>query len=140
MLEEIAKKNKLWFKIALKICKDEDLAKDLVQDMYLIVYENCNKEINNNYVAKIIYNLFLKNCKNQNKTIRGISFDIKDNSNIFEPSDEEKYILDNLTFLEKELILLKEKLSYHDIEREYNINYQFARRKIIDVKKKYKKK
>ena len=35
MLNEICKKDKYWRTIAFAICKDKDLADDLVQDMYV---------------------------------------------------------------------------------------------------------
>ena len=34
-IEKLALRNKYWYNTALTICKDKDLAKDLVQDMYI---------------------------------------------------------------------------------------------------------
>jgi hypothetical protein len=41
--------------------------------------------------------------------------------------------------LERELLLLNETLSYREIQRKYNINYQFVRRVILNAKSKYGK-
>ena len=58
MIEQLSKNQSLWIKYANSICKDSDLAKDLVQDMYLKLYDS-KKEINNSYVYSVIKNLFL---------------------------------------------------------------------------------
>ena len=144
-LKKISENHSLWFKIALKICKDENIAKDLVQDMYLKVYDIQQKKeikITNSYIAKVISNLFLKKLEADKKVVNLSNFEFKDKNTNFEPDDYEKNILNKLTFLERELLLIhfEENKSYHEIQKEYNINYQFARRKIINVKKKFKKK
>ena len=44
-----------------------------------------------------------------------------------------------LTYLERELLKLNQTMSYREIQRKLNINYQFARRVIIKVQEKYGK-
>lgn len=141
-MENISKSNDYWFRVALTICKNKTLAKDLVQDMYLKIYDISQKketDINKQYICRVIHNLFINHCKKENKTIKGINFDLIDSYNKYEINDKENEILKKLTFLERELLLIyhTDKMSYHDIEKEYNINYQFARRKIIGVRQKY---
>lgn len=69
MIKELAKKDLIWRKIALSICKDKQLADDLVQDMYLKIYQINPKKVNKSYISYCIYHLFLAHIKNQNKTI-----------------------------------------------------------------------
>lgn len=58
MLEELAKNHKTWINIAYKICNNKDYAKDLVQDMYLKLY-NEQREVNAGYVYLTIKSIFL---------------------------------------------------------------------------------
>ena len=143
ILKELSKKDKYWRSIAYNICKDKDLAKDLVQDMYLKVYEVSQKrelEPNDYYIIITIKNLFLDYCKENNKKVSTETlFYLEDNNTKYELSDEEVNILNNLTFVERELLRLNETMSFHEIQRNFNINYQFARRVILNVKDKYGK-
>jgi DNA-directed RNA polymerase specialized sigma24 family protein len=143
ILKELSKKDKYWRSIAYNICKDKDLAKDLVQDMYLKVYEVSKKrdlEPNDYYIIITIKNLFLDYCKENNKKVSTETlFYLEDNNTKYELSDEEVNILNNLTFVERELLRLNETMSFHEIQRNFNINYQFARRVILNVKDKYGK-
>ena len=69
MLEILCKNNDLWLKMAFDICKDRDLANDLVQDMYLKLHK-INKQVNNSYVyftIKSIYTDTLKNATVKNR-------------------------------------------------------------------------
>lgn len=144
ILEELSKKDKLWRSISFNICKDKVLADDLVNEMYIKVYDislKRNIETNDYYIAKIILNLFLDNIKENKKTVT--NYDLSSLYNIeneFELNDNETDIINNLSFIEKELILLNEELSYREIQRKYNINYQFVRRLILNVKEKHGKK
>jgi DNA-directed RNA polymerase specialized sigma24 family protein len=144
ILNELAKKDKYWRSIAFNICKDKDLAKDLVQDMYLKVYDISQKrtlEINDYYIVIIMRNLFIDYCKQNNINIRiDDLYYLESNCNKFEPSDTEYKALNELSFLERELLTLNQTMSYHEIQRQFNINYQFARRIILNVKERNGKK
>lgn len=58
MLEELSKNNDVWLRMALQICKDRDTATDLVQEMYLKLYD-CKKQINNGYIYFTIKNIWI---------------------------------------------------------------------------------
>ena len=140
ILEELALKNNLWQGVAFNICKDEDLAKDLVQEMYLKVYDASLKrklDINDYYIIITIRNIFLDYCKDNNRKVSVELLNDLECTNIpFEPTDKEHKALSGLSFLERELLTLKETMSYHEIQRKFNINYQFSRRVILEVKRK----
>lgn len=144
ILETLAKKDKYWRQVAFNISKDKTLADDLVQEMYLKIYRISLKkelEINDYYVVRILLNTYLDYIKQkkQNISIETIQ-DLESRCFNFEPTDKEKFILDNLTFLEKEILTLKQDVSYHEIQRKFNINYQFARRIVLEAQNKYGKK
>lgn len=141
ILEELAKKDKYWRQVAFNISKDKNISDDLVQEMYLKIYRISLKkdlEINDYYVVRILLNTFLDYLKENKKTISIETFtDLESKHFKFEPDDKEKFILDNLTFLEKEILTLKQDVSYHEIQRKFNINYQFARRIVLEAQNKY---
>ena len=142
MLEQIAKKDKYWRQIALSFCGCKMLADDLVQEMYIRRYDNDRgQELKDSYIIATIFSVYMNYLKTKKQNI---SYDllynvIKSNDSVFEPDDKEQFILDNLTFLEREILNLKTEISYHEIQRKYNINYQFARRIVENVKLKYGK-
>ena len=144
ILEELAKKDKYWRQAAFNISKDKNISDDLVQEMYLKIYRISLKkylEINDYYVVRILLNTYLDYLKENKKTISTEAItDLESRYFKFEPDDKEKFILDNLTFLEKEILTLKQDVSYHEIQRKFNINYQFARRIVLEAQNKYGKK
>ena len=143
ILEELAKKDKYWRQAAFNISKDKNISDDLVQEMYLKIYRISLKkylEINDFYVVRILLNTYLDHLKENKKTISTEAItDLESRYFKFEPDDKEKFILDNLTFLEKEILTLKQDVSYHEIQRKFNINYQFARRIVLEAQNKYGK-
>lgn len=138
MIEELSKKDSYWRKIALKICGNKSLADDLVQDMYLKLY-NCENEINDFYVIVVMRNLFIDTTK-QKKHISIDTFDLPDNNNAFEYDDNEQELVSALKWYEKELIELSYDKPYREIQRELNINYKFVMRIVNKAKTKWEEK
>lgn len=135
MLEQLAKKDIYWRKIALKICNNKMLADDLVNDMYLAL-NNCKKDINDFYVIVTIKNLFLQEIKNNKST------DLNDNFTIdapFELDDQEKKIVDNVYWVAKEYIEMNETMSVREIGKVLNTNYNFVHHTIKKEKLKWQK-
>ena len=135
MLEQLAKKDIYWRKIALKICNNKMLADDLVNDMYLAL-NNCKKDINDFYVIVTIKNLFLQEIKNNKST------DLNDNFTTdapFELDDKEKKIVDNVYWVAKEYIEMNETMSVREIGKVLNTNYNFVHHTIKKEKLKWQK-
>ena len=81
MLKELASKDQQWKRIALVICKCPDAANELVQEMYLKVYDVklCTDKQTKSYISRIMLNLYRDKLKKTNNTIRlGEGFDIPD--------------------------------------------------------------
>jgi RNA polymerase sigma factor (sigma-70 family) len=138
MLEQLASKDSYWRKIAFSICKDAYLADDLVNEMYLKLFD-CKKQINDFYVIIVMRNIFL-DLKRKSKELRIDDFyNLQTNNNSFEVDDTEKQVLEaysKLSFSERELIILTSEMSLRDIEKEFNINYGFVYRKVKTAKEK----
>ena len=138
MLEVLSKKDDYWRKIALKICKDKYLADDLVNDMYLKLYNN-EKANSDWYVIIVIRNLFLDSLKQK----REISIDevtIKETHNHFEIDDNELELIKGLKWWERELLELSYDHSLRELGEKLNINYAFIYRTIKRVRNGEKKK
>lgn len=137
MLEQLAKRDKDWRTFAYSICKDKSLADDLVQDMY-IYFSNKNGEYKDSYIKTSIFHLFLQTIKKESVFTSLDNIDVVDKSNPYEYNDKEKELIDSLKWYEKELIELSYEKSFHEIQRELNINYQFVRRILNKTKQKWK--
>jgi len=136
MVNELVKKDIIWRKIAFAICKDEMLADDLVQEMYLKLF-NCKKEINDFYVVLTIKTLFLDYLRKSKLKISIDNFEFKNIENNFEFDDKEKEFIKQLKWYEKELLEMSYDLSLRQIEKETKIHYKFTERVLIKVRKKW---
>jgi DNA-directed RNA polymerase specialized sigma24 family protein len=91
ILNELSKRNKEWYRIALSICKDEHLANDLVQLMYFRILKyikdidkiKVNGKINSLYIYVTIKNLYYqhKNAEKKNTRLEYQDYDSFDDSN-----------------------------------------------------------
>tara|TARA_R110000751_G_scaffold93304_1_gene182296 strand:- start:3509 stop:4009 length:501 start_codon:yes stop_codon:yes gene_type:complete len=74
MLEELSKKNKKWLKMAYNLCQDYDYAKEMVQEMYLKIYDhhikNPGTPIRDVYVWVVMYNILKDKYKHDQKYIK----------------------------------------------------------------------
>tara|TARA_R110002096_G_scaffold47085_2_gene125966 strand:+ start:2880 stop:3401 length:522 start_codon:yes stop_codon:yes gene_type:complete len=74
MLEELSKKNKKWLKMAFNLCQDYDYAQEMVQEMYLKIYDhhikNPDKIIKDVYVWVVMYNILKDKYKNSQNYIQ----------------------------------------------------------------------
>ena len=138
MIEQLALKDSLWRKIALKICKDKMLSDDLVNDMYLKLYD-CKKEINDFYVIRTIRNLFLDYIKQKNNVSIELFFNFEEINNNFEPDDYELSIIqscESLPYLQNGLLKESYDLSIREISEKYqHINYGLIYRELDKARK-----
>jgi RNA polymerase sigma factor (sigma-70 family) len=139
MLQQLVHKDKYWRAVAYTICKDKYLADDLVQDMYLRMY-NKDKEVKDYYIVVTLRNLFLDHCRKP--IVHNIDdlIHLEENINKFEICDNSLNIINSLSWLERELLELSYNQSLRDIEKEFNINYAFVHRTIKKARKKWQRK
>ena len=136
-INEVVKHNEKWLKIAETMCRDYDLAQDLVQEMYLklIKYESINDAL----VGITLRNLWLDTFKYK-KTHETFSIDSEEfagelasNESEFEVEDHHlKYIerFNELPYRQQELILESYDFSIREIAETFNINRTFVHRQI----------
>jgi DNA-directed RNA polymerase specialized sigma24 family protein len=145
MLDELAKKNNKWLSMAYNLCKDYDYAKDIVQDMYLKIYDinqkYPEKEIKDVYVWTVMYNIIKENYR-LNSKYQVVSLDyalnvaIKDN--VFELDDESLLLLnraDNLRALYRECLTHNYDKSIREIEHFSGVNYGYVYRALKKSRK-----
>ena len=92
---------------------------------------------NDFYVIIVMRNIFLDTIKKDKLFLDVDNYDFKDTSITFEIDDNEKELIESLKWYEKELIEMSYDKSFHEIQRELNINYQFVRRILNKTKSKW---
>ena len=135
MIEELAKKDSYWRKVAYSICKDKMLADDLVSEMYLRLCD-CKKEINDFYVIVTIKNIFLQEIKNK-KTVSIDNFYNFTTPENYELDDNEQKVIDNIYWVAKAYIEKNETMSLRQIAKELNTDYSYIFRVIKNEKLKW---
>ena len=109
MLEYLSQNDQQWRRTALTICKDKALADEIVQTMYLKIYENNIdlEKLSKKYVNRVLINLckdFHKSQTKENeKTLRlDDTFDISQEDNTTYFCDEDLNYLDKAKELSEE--------------------------------------
>jgi DNA-directed RNA polymerase specialized sigma24 family protein len=127
ILEELAKKDAQWRKMAFQICKDKDLADELVQEMYLKLYQNTNL-IKDGYIYTVLRNLFYDYAKQQKDLIVDFSnIEILDDGDYIEPIDY-KALIKGLTWYERTMFELSTLVGQRELSRQTGIHIQTIHR------------
>ena len=139
MLQEIAKKDKLWRLYAFNLCKCKHLADDIVQDTYLRLLRNPRDKMTDSFIRFAIKSVWLNHLKTKKRNISlEQMYYIESKENTFEADDAEQTMLeryDRLEWHQKELIAEIYDRSLREIETKYPlINYAFAFRQIKEAR------
>jgi DNA-directed RNA polymerase specialized sigma24 family protein len=127
ILAELAKKDAQWRKMAFQICKDKDLADELVQEMYLKLYNNTNL-IKDGYIYTVLRNLFYDYAKQQKDVIVDFSnIEILDDGDYIEPIDY-KALIKGLTWYERTMFELSTLVGQRELSRQTGIHIQTIHR------------
>jgi hypothetical protein len=140
MLLELSKKDKIWREIAFKICGDHSKADDLVQEMYLKLY-NQKKQINSGYIYATLRSIFIDDIR-KNKLCLDAKIPIQYEDDIdiqtFEEIEVKFELIDNqinkLLWHEKTIILESSKIGIRPLARQAKISKEI----IVKVRKKLK--
>lgn len=135
MLDKLAQRHNEWLKLAFKICKNTEYSKDLVQDMYLKVYNSGKEfdEINECYIYFIMRNQFLNEIKEEKRFVDvdvNILNEIDSEYNILNDIKEEVAIetlkkeYEKLTWYEKTIIDLTSEYGQRGLSRQTGIHIQ----------------
>tara|TARA_R110002072_G_scaffold116967_1_gene247743 strand:- start:131 stop:622 length:492 start_codon:yes stop_codon:yes gene_type:complete len=131
-INELAEHDAKWRTIALRITGSKITADDLVQDMYLKLMDK-DKEINDYYVTMTLKSIFIDGIRKSKMFPLFDSVEVKDESVPFEPTDEEREILNKikaLPYKQQEFIAESYDHSLREIQNIYNINYGFIYREL----------
>lgn len=131
-IDELAKHDTKWREIALRITGNKVSADDLVQDMYLKLMDK-DKDLNDYYVTMTLKSIFIDGIRKNKTSPLSEGTEIKDESVPFEPTDEEREILDrikDLPYKQQEFIAESYDHSLREIQDIYNINYGFIYREL----------
>ncbi len=128
MLEQLAKRDKDWRRMALQICGDKMTADDLVQDMYL-KFANYNKELNDYYIFFAIRGIHINNLKkakinvvtNETENLSLTEEEYCLSTDFLEDSILQK--IKELPYFERETALISQIISQREIARQSEIPF-----------------
>lgn len=143
MLEQLAKRDKDWRRMALQICGDKMTADDLVQDMYL-KFADYDKELNDYYIFFAIRSIFLDGIKKRKLDI--VSNEIEnlsllDNEYCLERDNFETEIIkqiEALPYFERETALVSQVISQRELARQSEIPFETINKTIKKTKENLK--
>lgn len=145
MLEQLAKRDKDWRRMALQICGDKMTADDLVQDMYL-KFADYDKELNDYYVFFAIRSIFLDSIKKRKLDIVSNEIDnlsLLDNEYCLERDFFETEIIkqiEALPYFERETALVSQVISQRELARQSEIPFETINKTIKKTKQQLKEK
>ena len=142
ILEELAKKDAQWRKMALQICKDKDLADELVQEMYIKVL-NKTKPLSDGYIFVTLRSLFYDHLKNKDILVDDFSrFQLIVEEYAEELDIDYIKLTKNLTWYERTMFELSTLVGQRELERQTGIPLQTIHRinKMVKIKLNGKKK
>ena len=145
MLEELAKRDKDWRRMAFQICRDKCLADDLVQDMYIkFSTESYNKDLNDYYIFFAIRSIYLNTIKKRkldivSNEIENINI-IEDEYCLFKDNIETEMILEieRLPYFKKETALVTQVISQRELARQSGIPFETINKTIKKTKQELK--
>lgn len=142
-LKELAKNDLKWREMAYNICKDKDLANEIVQEMYLKLL-NYEKIVSDGYMFVTLRSLFYDTFRKSKREIlidEFTRFIIQDEEPyIEEPQPNYKELTENLTWYEKTTFELSTLVGQRELSRQTGIHLQTIHRinKIVKLKLKNK--
>jgi len=144
ILEELAKKDSQWRKMALQICKDKDLADELVQEMYIKV-SNKTKPLSDGYIFVTLRSIFYDSLKSKEILIDDFrSFEMLEEEVINFVIEEIDYkeLSKGLTWYERTMFELSTLVGQRELSRQTGIHLQTIHRvnKMVKLKLNGKKK
>jgi RNA polymerase sigma factor (sigma-70 family) len=143
MLEQLAKMDKYWRKMALQICGDRMTADDLVQDMYL-KFANYDKEMNEYYVFFALRSIHINNLKK--RKIETVSNEVENLSlNEDEYCEETDFLkelilkeVNDLPYFERETLKVTQIISQRELARQTDIPFETINKTIKKTKQQLK--
>jgi len=143
MLEQLAKMDKYWRKMALQICGDRMTADDLVQDMYL-KFANYDKELNEYYVFFALRSIHINNLKKRKiETVRNEVENLSLNEEDYcEETDFLKELIlkevNDLPYFERETLKVTQIISQRELARQTDIPFETINKTIKKTKQQLK--
>ena len=145
MIETLAQRDSDWRKMSLHICKDKDLADELVQEMYIKSVDFKNVKNITNYVFFVLKNLYYDSLKSKDIYVDNFNnFAIIDEdyqepvNDLYLTEKEFKLLLKDLTWYERTMYLKSEQYGQRELSRMTGIRLQTIHRVNKNVKFKIK--
>jgi DNA-directed RNA polymerase specialized sigma24 family protein len=145
VIETLAQRDSEWRKMSLHICKDKDLADELVQEMYIKSLDFKNVKNITNYIFFVLKNLYYDSLKSKDICVDNFNIfaiideDYQEPANDFYLTEKEfKLLLKDLTWYERTMYLKSEQYGQRELSRMTGIRLQTIHRVNKNVKFKIK--
>lgn len=143
ILDKLAEKHNDWIRMAFNICKCSDYSKDVVQDMYIKMYEQDQKIENFNprdvYVWVTILNIIKEdNRTKQNQVTINECLNLATKDNIYEFDDDELMYLNRakeFRYLDRGLLCENYDKGLRQVEKDTGVPYWFIHRRLEKTRK-----
>ena len=131
-LSEISNQNDKWLEMAVKLTKDVQQAKDLLQDTYLFIHRRLEKsdlpplnEVTSGYMAQALkFNFYSDKRKKQYEFFSEnmeIYEDMEDSQEVLENRKMVADALDEIPYLEREILLQHQEKSQRQLQKETGV-------------------
>ena len=125
MLDKLSKDDQMWRRLAFNLCKDKQIADDLVQDMYIKMYNLSlkypNKDVNSWYIYSTLRTMYFNYLKLRKQTIS------IENCYILEISEDNTLLNDRklINSALEELSMYDREILLHTNERSLRANREY---------------
>ena len=123
MLDELSKDHNTWLKYATKICGCSNYAQDLVNDMYLKIYDSKPKRVNKGYIYNTIKSIFVDHKRQQKDFVSQLPELASDEDNTLEMRYECLEMLKDVGLIRKTVLLETHEYSLRKASQMMNVNY-----------------
>lgn len=138
MIDKLSQRDKQWRDLAYKICGCKSLADDIVNDMYIRVYEQQPEKISDGYIYTIMRNLFIDQTRERSKIafvdFSNVEIETETEEPIQQPAIEP--LLKGLTWYERTIFEKATLVGQRELSRNTGIHIQTIHRVTNSVKKK----
>lgn len=142
ILDIVSKQDKRWRQTAFYLTKCKSKADDIIQEMYLRLHRNYNKEeITDYYVVLLINSIFNNSLKDKHRTKNVYLSEkpINDNTKYYyEPNDKDYELIrkaGQLTPIQKELLEMTYDYSLRQIASQSKTSHQFINKEVTKARK-----
>lgn len=132
VLSPYVTKDTKWRNYAFSFCKCHDFKDDMVSELYIKIHDiltrTPDKQLGDSYIYLMLRSIYIDSIRNNNLVLVDETIlDLIEDEEPYDSLDDRKWIdeaLKQMSFLDREVLLLTQEKSLRTIEKESGVNYQ----------------